>query len=112
MEGCFGVLECFFYDTFQQLQDDSHLNPLNEVDMYCLHYVFLPRIRSALKSFVEYWNNHPISTERNRALQQATSGIPPQPSVGGTNLPTVQIPRSSFAPCAVLKRDIDCVNVQ
>ena len=92
----------------------------------CIVFMFfLPRINSALKSFVESWNNHPISTVHNGtpnqlfiegALQQATSGTPPQPSVGGTNLPTshdpVQVPRSSFTPCAVLKRDIDRVNIQ
>ena len=118
---CVGVL---FHDTFQQLQDDGHLNPLNEVDMYCLHHVFLPRINLSLKSFMESWNNHPISTEHNHtpnqlfvegALQQNVSGTPPLPSLAGTNLPTshdpVQVPRSSFAPCAVLKREIYHVNV-
>ena len=116
---CVGVLS---YDTFQHLQEDGKVNPLNEVDMYCLHYVFLPRINKALESFVESWNNHPVSTEHNRtpnqlfvegALQQATSGGPPRSS--GTSLPTshdpVQVPRSSFTPCAVLKTDVDRVDV-
>ena len=111
-----------FYDTFQHLQEDGKLNPLNEVDMYCLHYVFLPRINKALESFVVSWNNHPVSTEHNRtpnqlfvegALQQATSGGPPRSS--GTSLPTshdpVQVPRSSFTPCAVLKTDVDRVDI-
>lgn len=38
--------------------------------IYCLHYVFLPRINPALKSFVELWNNHPVSTELNRTPNQ------------------------------------------
>ena len=27
----------FFYDTFRCLEDNGQLNPLNEVDIYCLH---------------------------------------------------------------------------
>ena len=114
-------MEGRLYDTFQQLQDDGHLNPLNKVDVYCLHHVFLLRINSALKSFIELWNNHPICTEHNctpnqlfieGALQQPTCGVHQQP--GGTNLPAnhdpVEVPRSSFTPCTVLKRDVDHVN--
>lgn len=46
------------------------LNPLNETDMYCLHYVFLPRINSVLDSFSSAWNNHKLSTEGNRSPNQ------------------------------------------
>ena len=103
------------------MEDDGKLNPLNEVDMYCLHHVFLPRINASLKSFVESWNNHPVSTERNRtpnqlfiegALQQSTSRALAQPS--GTPLPSshdpVQVPRSTFTPCIALKHSLDHVN--
>ena len=38
---------------------------LNEVDMFCLHTVFLPRISNTLDSFVVCWNNHPLSTSHN-----------------------------------------------
>ena len=64
---CVGVL---FYDTFRHLEEEGKLNTLNEVDMFCLHYVFLPRINEALNSFVDSWNNHPISTERNLTPNQ------------------------------------------
>lgn len=47
---CVGSL---YYNTFKKLEDDGKLNPLNEVDMYCLHHAFLPRINASLKSFVE-----------------------------------------------------------
>ena len=30
-----------FYDTFRALEDYDKLDPLNEVDMFCLHYVYL-----------------------------------------------------------------------
>ena len=57
-----------FSDTFRMLEDDGKLDSLNEVDLYCLHYIYLPRINSALQAFVESWNNHSISTERNHTI--------------------------------------------
>ena len=59
---CIGVL---YHDTFKSLEEDGKLNPLNEVKIFCLHFVFLPRIQQTLDSFVESWNNHCISTENN-----------------------------------------------
>ena len=40
---CVGVL---YHDTFRKLEEDNCLDPLNETDMYCLHFVFIPRINS------------------------------------------------------------------
>ncbi|XP_064387315.1 uncharacterized protein LOC135335697 [Halichondria panicea] len=54
-----------FHDTFKLLEADGKLDPLNEVDVYCLHYVYIPRIQQTLDSFVESWNNYAISTENN-----------------------------------------------
>ena len=42
-----------FYNTFYSLEDDDKLDPNNEIDLYCLHYVYLPHINSALRSFTE-----------------------------------------------------------
>ena len=44
-------------DLFRQMEDEEKLDCLNEVDMFCLHTVFLPRINNTLDSFVECWNN-------------------------------------------------------
>ena len=33
-----------FADTFRDLESDGILDTLNDVDVYCLHYVFLPRL--------------------------------------------------------------------
>ena len=57
----FRSVTSLFYDVFRMLEDDDKLNTLNEVDMYCLHFVFQPRINAALKSFMESWNNHSLS---------------------------------------------------
>lgn len=52
---------------FSELEGQSILDPLNDTDLFCLHYVFLPRINASLHSFQLAWNNHPLSTESNRS---------------------------------------------
>ena len=59
-----------FRDTFCTLEDDGHLDPLNEVDLFCLHFIFLPRINAALEAFTESWNNHSISTANGMTPNQ------------------------------------------
>ena len=49
-------------DQLLLLEAEGHFDHLNEVDIYCLHYIFVPRINQALSSFVEGWNNHSMST--------------------------------------------------
>lgn len=121
---CVGVL---FHDTFRQLEDDEHLDCLNEVDVFCLHFVFLPRINSALESFIEAWNNHPVSTARawtpnqlfiQGALEQhMVPNMPttPQSPPGGLrhgprHRNHVQVPLLRFAPCTVLRQQLDTVD--
>jgi len=54
-----------FIALFNELEEIGALNTDNEADMYCLHYIFIPRINSALLSFQSAWNHHRISTENN-----------------------------------------------
>ena len=113
-----------YADLFRRMETDGKLDALNEVDLFCLHIVYLPRINETLDSFVECWNNHPVSTEHNLtpnqlfiqgALSQSMAPTPQQParstSSSGIPLPTVtstvEVPRSSFTPCDNLVRDIE-----
>lgn len=59
-----------YADLFRRMEDDGKLNQLNEIDLFCLHVVYLPRINEALDEFVECWNNHPVSTENNLTPNQ------------------------------------------
>ena len=61
---------CHYYELFYALEEEQVLNPLNETDLYCLHYVFLPRINKNLQDFVESWNHHSLSTEHNQTPYQ------------------------------------------
>lgn len=64
-----GVL-CTFYNFFRSLEDNDLLDPTNEIDLFCLHYTFLPKINFLLQNFVKMWNNHKIRTVKNKSPLQ------------------------------------------
>ena len=113
-----------FYSTFRQLEEDEKLDPLNEIDVYCLHKVFIPRINYALHAFMESWNNHPISGERNLspnqlfirgALQQQDHLInfpygPTDTSTIPANDEGVPVPNVTFRPCHQLEQQLRLIN--
>lgn len=120
-----GVL---FHDAFYDLEDSSQFDCLNEIDMFCLHAIYLPRINQALESFTESWNNHSISTTGvgnltpnqlfiQGALQHNIVPMAPQHSPFGfgsihhTHHNHVQVPRSTFIPCITLRDQLDSINV-
>ena len=64
--GCLYVFYCVF--TFLELE--GILDTDNDIHMFCLHYVFLPRINKSLQMFVDGWDNHPMGTEGNLTPNQ------------------------------------------
>ena len=54
-----------FKQEFYDLEREGILDPLNEPDMFCLQYIYLPRINRSLTEFTDAHNNHAVSTERN-----------------------------------------------
>ena len=52
----------------------SSLNSDNETDVFCLHYVFMPRINASLQTFRLAWNHHPLSSAGNRSPLQLYTG--------------------------------------
>ena len=98
---------------FHALQAEEKLD---EVDIFCLHYVYLSRLNSALKTFQESWNNHTISTARNLTPNQlfiqgaiAHDCFPRYPELD-SDVPSpvlrgeeaVLVPRCNFCPCSGL----------
>jgi hypothetical protein len=70
-----GVL-CFYAQLFTNLERSAILDPLDELHLYCLHYIYLPRINRSLEEFVAQMNNRPISTEHNQSpVQLWTAGM-------------------------------------
>lgn len=117
----FRCVSIMFYTTFTQLENEGYLNPLNETDMFCLHYIFLPKINLMLEAFRESWNNHSLSTAQSLtpnqlfvqgALEQNMVPFHPlnQGSNAGNALPTpgeqVNVPRNQFYPCSSLQHVI------
>jgi len=39
------------------------LNPVNEVHIFALHYVYIPCVNKSLQEFKNGWNHHQIRTE-------------------------------------------------
>ena len=64
-----GVL-VFYARLFEKMEHDNILDPMNDRELFCLHYVFLPRINKSLEEFVAQMNNRPLSTERNLSPRQ------------------------------------------
>ena len=70
-----GVL-CFYAKLFDEMEKTGILDPLNELHLFCLHYIYLPRINKSLEEFVDQMNHRPVSTEHNMSpLQLWMSGM-------------------------------------
>lgn len=114
---CVGIL---YHDTFTMLEQTGKLDPLNEVDLYSLHFIFLPRINDTLQSFIQSWNNHSLSTENNftpnqlfirGAIQQNVLPQHPTPTLSTATTPQpsqrVEVPRIKFNECARLQARLE-----
>ncbi len=114
-----------YANMFRSMEGDGILDPLNNVDLYCLHHIFLPRIDKCLAEFQECWNNHDLSSEGNVTPYQllfeglignsdnSTAPFHPSTSVDLLERPHgehVCIPRHSFVPCVSLLQDLHGVN--
>lgn len=64
------------YYTFYDLEDEGLLDPMDDIDLFCLHFVFIPRINQHLKTFKAAYCRHKLRTEHNRTpLQLWTAGV-------------------------------------
>ena len=65
-----------YYSIFYFLEDNGELDCLSDIDLFSLHYVFVPIINRALDEFVEAYNHHSLCTERRwTPLMIWTNGI-------------------------------------
>ncbi|KAI4830859.1 hypothetical protein KUCAC02_002463 [Chaenocephalus aceratus] len=55
-----------YYDLFNFLESEGIIDIDNEMHMWALHYVYLPRINHDLRGFLDQWNNHGLRTERHQ----------------------------------------------
>ncbi len=62
-QGCILV----FYNLFYELERIGLLDPTDDVHLFCLHYVFIPRINKAICTYVDSWSHHRIRTAGNQS---------------------------------------------
>lgn len=51
-----------FVNIFSVFEENGYLD---EADLFCLHYAYIPQINRALSAIKSAWNCHPLSTEAN-----------------------------------------------
>lgn len=51
-----------FKELFISMEEESILNEHDEADLVALRIVFLPRIQSCVKQFIDQWNHHNLSS--------------------------------------------------
>lgn len=59
-----------FQNLFHYMEAYLLMDPLNDVHLFALHYVFMPRIQRALDEFRHQYNHHPLRTEHNLTPSQ------------------------------------------
>lgn len=89
----------FYYQLFFYMEDNNILDIDSEIHLFCLHYIFLPRINQSLQQFMQVWNHHPLGTERNLSPTQLwMTGVHPD----DTEL-TLQVSMYSLLKCKCIQ---------
>lgn len=70
------VVSRHFINIFSFMESVGILDSLNELHLFCLHYVFMPRVQRAATEFTNQWNHHGLSTQGGQTpLQLWNTGI-------------------------------------
>ena len=112
-----------YAETSRALEGESVLDPLNEVDLYCLHFIFKPCINKSLHDFQESWNNHSLSSEGNmtpyQLLFEGLNYMVLNDDLGSTHADVdvseltrdhVYLPTMTFIPCSSLMQNLTGIN--
>lgn len=59
-----------FYKLFYYLERNNLLDQIDDVELFAIHYIFLPRINRSLQQFRLAWNDHGLRTERGNTPNQ------------------------------------------
>ena len=68
-----GVLS-YFYPLFYFMEDKGILDPLNDLHLSALHYVYLPQINSKLEWWRQAWSTHQLRTVNSSPIRLWVSG--------------------------------------
>ena len=96
----------FYARIFEAMEDEGILEILDNVHLYSLHYVFIPRINRSLDEFIQQMNNHPVSSENNQSpLQMWEKGMLDNMHSGYTALSPAEIDDFGVDPEGLLPVD-------
>ena len=59
-----------YQSLFRSLEQCGQLNVPNVLDLYSLHFVYLPRVKDHFTKFINAWNVHPFSSKHNKSPNQ------------------------------------------
>ncbi|KAK7912700.1 hypothetical protein WMY93_012911 [Mugilogobius chulae] len=59
-----------YHDILHTLEEDGLLDISDEIHLFGVHYIFLPRLQADLQTFIGGWNNHPLRTEGGLTPEQ------------------------------------------
>ncbi|KAK7884034.1 hypothetical protein WMY93_027157 [Mugilogobius chulae] len=59
-----------YYELLHTLEEDGLLDISEDIHLFGVHFVFVPRIQADLQTFTHGWNNHPLRTEGNLSPEQ------------------------------------------
>jgi len=78
-----------YYELFQHYEHERALDMLSNVQVYALHYTYLPIIQRSLDQFSEAYNKHPLRTEHGQSPEQlfvqGVLGQAAHPNTGAQN---------------------------
>ena len=52
------------------MESNGNLDPNDDVQLWCIHLVFLPLINQHILCWQEAWMHHPLRSERNQTPMQ------------------------------------------
>ena len=105
-----------YYQLFRELEENHVLDPLNEFNLYCLHYAHLPRINQSLT----------VTTEGNMTLHQLffeeinyiVTNYPSDVQLSSVTVDVasmagdrVEVSRNLFHPCPALVAHLSAINI-
>ena len=67
---------CYFHQLFILLEEANCLDPDNPIDIFSLHYTYIPWIQHQLDTFQKVWSQHKVRTAKhNSPLQLWITGM-------------------------------------
>ncbi|XP_073710261.1 uncharacterized protein [Misgurnus anguillicaudatus] len=54
-----------YYNVLHNLEEEGFIDLSSDLHLFCVNYVFIPRLHRDLENFIDCWNCHPLSTEGN-----------------------------------------------